>query len=99
MAWLISLLDISLATANRFYAWGWGLSASGAAITVLGIGLLWWGTRVRDHDFEENIAGLHTKAGVFEKDAAEARKQTAELQKEAAKIQLNLEQARIARLQ
>lgn len=79
MAWIVSLLDISLATANRFYAWGWGLSASGAAITVLGIGLLWWGTRVRDHDFEHSMATLHKQAGVFEKDAANARLETEKL--------------------
>jgi hypothetical protein len=79
MAWITSLLDISLATANRFYAWGWGLSASGAAITVLGIGLLWWGTRVRDHDFEHSMATLHKQAGVFEKEAANARLETERL--------------------
>jgi hypothetical protein len=40
---------------------------------------LWWGTRVRDHDFEHSMATLHKQAGVFENEAANARLETEKL--------------------
>jgi hypothetical protein len=92
MGWLAGLLDISLAAANRLYTWGWGLSVSGAAVTMLGVGMLWLGTRVRDHDFDEQIGHLHSRA-------ASSEERAASLSKDAANIQLALERERIARLQ
>jgi hypothetical protein len=59
MGWIAGFLDISLARANQFYTWGWRASVIGAVITMCGVGLLWLGTRVRDRDFDENIARLH----------------------------------------
>jgi len=40
----LSLFDISLKTANKFYSWGWKASLVGATITFIGVGLLMWGT-------------------------------------------------------
>jgi hypothetical protein len=72
-------LDISLATANRLYSWGWGLSVFGAAVTMFGIGMLWMGTRVRDHDFDENIARLHDSAALSEERSKQLEKGNLEL--------------------
>lgn len=58
----MSFWNISLETANEFYAWGWRASMIGALITFFGIAFLFWGTRVRDHDFEHNMAQLHDRA-------------------------------------
>jgi hypothetical protein len=93
MGWLAAFFDISLQAANRLYAWGWGLSVSGAAVTMLGVGMLWLGTRVRDHDFDEQIATLHSSASASEERAADTRKQTATL--ETAAAQARLEQERL----
>jgi hypothetical protein len=54
--------DVSLDTANEFYTWGWRASMFGALITCFGVAFLYWGTRIRDHDFESNIAQLHDRA-------------------------------------
>jgi hypothetical protein len=70
MAWFLRLIDISLETANRLYALGWGFSLTGAVVTLLGVGMLWWGTRVRDKDFEHNIAELHVRAAKSELEVA-----------------------------
>src|SRR3989442_316181 len=86
MQWLLGLLAISLERANQFYAWGWRLSASGAAVTVIGGGLLWWGTRVRDRGFLDSIAQLHIKAGEFEKDAADTHERALKLEVSAEKL-------------
>jgi len=71
--------NISLDTANEFYTWGWRASMFGALITFFGGVFLYWGTRVRDHDFEHSMATLHKQAGVFEKEAANARLETEKL--------------------
>jgi hypothetical protein len=91
VGWLADFFEISLERANQFYTWGWRLSAIGAAITVVGVALLWWGTRIRDHDFEQNIANLHNRAARFEKEAADARERSIMLER-------NLERERIERL-
>src|SRR4051812_47641078 len=92
MGWMAALLDISLATANRLYTWGWGLSVSGAVVTMIGVGMLWLGTRVRDRDFDENIAALHENAAKFEKEAAVARLETEKLKAVVAWRTLSAEQ-------
>ena len=72
MNWVLSLIpNISLETANKFYTFGWAASLGGAAITLTGVLFLMWGTRVRDIDFEHNIATLYVSAKNFEKEAAE----------------------------
>src|SRR5579862_8366686 len=83
----MSLFDLSLDVANRFYSWGWRLSVLGAAITVLGILLLMWGTRVRDQDFEEQVAIIHSRAAISEERAAN-------LEKDAAQLRLDLQRER-----
>ncbi len=82
MSWFLSLLDISLPTANRFYTWGWYASLAGAAITLIGVLMLMWGTRVRDRDFEGNIAHLHESAAASEERAKELEKGNLTLQRE-----------------
>lgn len=86
-----SFFDISLDTANGLYRWGWRLSALGAVATMVGIGVLWWGTRVRDHDFDNQMASLNAEAGnareraaKLEKDAEEARRETERLKETLA---------------
>ena len=84
----LSLFDITLETANKFYSLGWKLSVAGAAITAIGIVLLMLGTRIRDHDFESQVANLNSesakareRAAIFEADAENARKETEKLKK------------------
>ena len=84
MEWLTNLLDISLDRANQFYTLGWRLSAIGALATMTGVALLWWGTRVRDHDFESQIATLNAAA-------ATSKERTATLEVEAARLRLELD--------
>jgi hypothetical protein len=67
MEWLTGFFEISLDRANEFYTWGWSLSACGAVVTVIGVGLLWWGTRIRDHEFEVSMANLHDRASTSDK--------------------------------
>jgi hypothetical protein len=84
MGWLADLFDISLDRANQFYTLGWRLSAVGALVTMTGVALLWWGTRVRDHDFEEKIATLNAATG-------SSKERTAALEVEAARLRLELD--------
>ena len=51
----MSAFDISLETANKFYAWGWRASIVGAVVTAIGLILLAWGTRTRDHDMDDRL--------------------------------------------
>jgi hypothetical protein len=88
---LLSYIQISLETANKFYSWGWRLSLIGAAVTLIGVCLLMWGTRVRDHDFEAKVASATVSA-------ATANERAAALTKEAADVQVVLERERIERL-
>jgi hypothetical protein len=91
MNWVFALLDISLPTANRFYTWGWAASLVGAAITLIGVLLLMWGTRVRDHDFEGSIAHLHESA-------ASSEERSKELERGNLTLQGRLERERTERL-
>jgi hypothetical protein len=79
--------NISLETANEFYTWGWRASMFGALITFFGVAFLYWGTRVRDHDFEHNIATLNVEAGG-------ARERAGKLEERAAGLEKEAEQAR-----
>ncbi len=82
METLFSFLDISLVTANKFYTYGWIASCSGALITLIGVILLMWGTRVRDTHFELNIASLHDRAASSEERSKELEKGNLLLQHE-----------------
>lgn len=88
---LLSFLDIDLETANKFYSWGWKASLVGALITLFGVTLLMWGTRVRDHDFESHITNLNSES-------TNSRERTAILEKGNIELQTKLEQERTARL-
>jgi hypothetical protein len=98
MGWLSDILNISLERANQFYTYGWRLSAIGAATTVLGVGLLWWGTRVRDHDFESHIARLgSTTADTLER-AGKLEVAAENLRQNNLQLQRDLERERVERL-
>ncbi len=94
----MTLFDVSLETANEFYAWGWRASVAGALITAFGVGFLMWGTSVRDRDFEGSIANLHGSAATLEKEAAQTRERAANLEKEAEGLRLQVEREQIERL-
>jgi hypothetical protein len=95
MQWLFGLLAISLERANQLYTWGWRLSASGAAVTVIGIGLLWWGTRVRDHDFENQMTNLNSEAGAARERAGNLEIRAAGLENDAAQARLEQERLKL----
>jgi hypothetical protein len=87
---MMALFDISVETANTFQAWGWRLALGGVVITVLGVGILLWGTRVRDRDFEEHIARLYESA-------ASAEQRSKALETENVALQKSVEQERSER--
>jgi hypothetical protein len=91
MGWIAAFLDISLEKANQFYVWGWRFSAIGAVITMLGIGLLWWGTRVRDLDSERSMTELNSEAAEARERAGQLEQRAAELEKDAASARLETE--------
>jgi hypothetical protein len=97
MGWIADFFDISLVRANQFYTWGWRASVVGAVITMCGVGLLWLGTRVRDRDFDENIARLHDRAATSEERAGALEKETARLTSGNLELATNLERERAAR--
>lgn len=94
----LSFLDISLDTANRFYTWGWKASLVGATVTLIGVGLLMWGTRVRDHDFEAKMAQLNINAANAISESANASERAANVEKQNIELQTILERERSARL-
>jgi hypothetical protein len=65
----MSYFDLSLDAANRAYTWGWRLSLAAAVSTALGVLLLTWVAKVREHDFEEQVANLHSRATMSEERA------------------------------
>jgi len=83
-----TFFDIGLDRANQFYAWGWRASVAGAFVTLLGVAFLYWGTRVRDREFDERIAHLNLEA-------ANARAETERLKKELGWRELTPEQQEI----
>lgn len=78
--------QISLALANRFYAWGWRASIMGAVITAAGVLFLFWGTRVRDHDSEVQFLALN-------KEAADARERAGKLEAASQEMALKVAEA------
>lgn len=94
----MSFLAVSLETANGLYAWGWRLSFCGAVITAIGVALLMWGTRARDHDFESQVAHLNKSAADANERAASIEKTSETLRIEAARAQEALERERVERL-
>jgi hypothetical protein len=86
----MSFFDLSLDLATRVHSWGWRLSVTGSIMTFLGVLLLMWGTRVRDQDFEEQVAVIHSRAAISEERAAG-------LEKEAAQLRLDLQRERTFR--
>ena len=91
----LSFLDISLRTANKFYSLGWKSSLVGAFITLIGITLLMWGTRARDHDFE------HLRVSQSSKDAADATENAKKIEQEnlILRTDLNAAAGEVAKLQ
>jgi hypothetical protein len=87
---MMALFDISVETANTFQAWGWRLALGGVVITILGVGILLWGTRVRDRGFEEHIARLYESA-------ASAEQRFKALETENVALQKSVEQERSER--
>jgi hypothetical protein len=75
----VGFFDLSLETADKFSSWGLRLSLCGAVVTALGVFLLMWGTRIKDQDFDEQIAILHSRAATSEERAAVLEKEAAEL--------------------
>jgi hypothetical protein len=68
MAWL----NISLETANKFYAWGWRGSILGAVIAAIAVIFLMWGTRVRDEDSERHAVLAGQRATALERSIKES---------------------------
>jgi hypothetical protein len=90
----MSLLDISLETANSLYKWGWRGSIVGAVITAVAVAALMWGTRVRDRDFENRMTESYVVAGQAHERASAADERAAILEKETAQLRLDLEKER-----
>jgi ABC-type multidrug transport system fused ATPase/permease subunit len=86
-----NLFAISLERATELYTWGWRLSLIGALITLVGIASLWIGTRVRDKDFEQNIANLHQSA-------AKSEERSKELEQSNLTLQRDIERERTERV-
>lgn len=90
-----SFLDISLETANKFYSWGWKASLIGAAITLVGVSFLMWGTKVRDHDFASKMAQLNLDAAKAKENVAILTKDAESLRTEALKVKEGIAKAQI----
>lgn len=82
----MAFFDISLDTANELYSWGWRVSLGGAVVTAIGVSLLMWGTRVRDSDFEENIAKLHERAATSEERGHVLEKENLEMRAAMSRV-------------
>ena len=87
----MGFFDLSLYRANQFYSWGWRASVFGAVITAVGVGLLMLGTRVRDRDFEDQVATLHGRA-------ADAEEISKKLDQANLLLGTELERERLARV-
>jgi len=90
--------DISLETANKFYAWGWRGSIIGAVITAISVIILMLGTRIRDQDSESQMSAARSAAATANENAAKANERTATLEIAATQAQKDLEAERIERL-
>jgi hypothetical protein len=90
--------NISLDTANEFYTWGWRASMFGALITFFGVAFLYWGTRVRDHDFDSKMTTLNSEAGNARERAGRLEEKAQELEKGNLTLQSEVERERIERM-
>jgi len=92
----MSLLPFLLDHVNQVYSWGWRFSVTGAIITFIGVSLLMWTTRIKDHRFEVNMSQLDIDAAKANERAANAEVRAAEANLELAKLKaprtLSLEQ-------
>jgi hypothetical protein len=93
----MALLDISVDTANKLYAWGWYGSIVGATITAVAVLSLMWGTRVRDRDFETQVANLNSATAQSRERAANLEVRAGELEKANLELSTTLERERTAR--
>ena len=73
-SWLLTIPQISLETANKFYTWGWRASLAGAVVTAIGVIFLFWGTHRRDQDFDLQIASLNHETALLQKSNLELKK-------------------------
>jgi hypothetical protein len=87
----MSYFDVSLDTANKFYAWGWRGSIIGAIVTAIAVVFLMRGTHIRDKEGERQIAAANTAAGKANERAANLEVKAAGLEKEAADAKLEQE--------
>ena len=101
----VSIYNISLSMANRWYNIGWFIPIAGALMTVFAVMLLFWTSAVRDRYSDQSIAAANAiseqakldaaraneRSSVLERDAAQARERTAE-------VELQLERERSERL-
>lgn len=87
----MGFFDVSLDTANEFYSWGWRASVAGALLTSFGVGFLFWGTRIRDRDFEIQVSTLNSEAGAARERASKLGERAAGLEKQAADARLETE--------
>jgi uncharacterized protein YigA (DUF484 family) len=90
---LLSFLDLSVETGNSLYMWGWRLSLFGAAVTLIGVGLLMWGTRVRDRDFESRVSASTVAAAQANERAETLANQTEAIKADTAKANATAAQA------
>jgi hypothetical protein len=91
-------LDVSIETANKFYAFGWRASLVGAFVTLIGVALLFWGTRVRDHDSETQIARLRSSTADTLERAGKLEVTAQQLRESNLGLQRDLERERTERL-
>jgi hypothetical protein len=92
----VSLFDVSLETANKFYTWGWRASVFGAVITAVSLAFLYLGTRIRDKDFELSIARANTDASSAISEAAKLSLRAAELEKGNIELRTKMASRRIS---
>lgn len=101
----MSIYDISLSTANRWYNIGWFISIAGALMTVFAVMLLFWTSAVRDRNSDQSIAGANAIGEQAKLDAAKANERSSALERDAAQarertaqVELQLERERAERL-
>jgi hypothetical protein len=100
----VPFFEISLDTANKFYEWGWRASIAGALITAIGVILLMYGTRVRDHETESQLsserlltAQTSEKAAALQVRAEELKGDNLKLSARISELQTQQEYANVAR--
>lgn len=88
----LSIFDVSLETANRFYNAAWWFSIVGAGLTFLSIGTVFWSDSIRESFTERAIANANATA-------EQAREGAAKAHERAAALEAQAEQARLAQRQ